>query len=87
MNVAEFAVVVEFSAHLKEKSMIEYTNSEISAIIDEHIHNQKHRDLLKSRFIDGLTYEQLAEKYVLSVRQIKTLIYKKQEIIFRHLNK
>lgn len=65
--------------------MKEYTNSQIENIIDEHIHSQIHRDILKSRFIDGLTYEQISEKYDLSVSQTKNIIYKKQDAIFSHL--
>lgn len=66
--------------------MKEYTNSQIKELIDEHIHSDRDRQMLKSRLVDGLTFEQLAEKYDLSVRQTKRIIYKKQEIIFKHLN-
>lgn len=38
-----------------------YTNSQIAALIDEHIHNQMHRTILKLRFIDGMTYEKISE--------------------------
>lgn len=69
----------------KEKGMKEYTNSQIASIIDEYIHNQRDRDVLKSRFIDGLTYEKIAEKHELSVRYTKTIIYKQQDVIFKHL--
>ena len=65
--------------------MIEYTNSQIEHIIDEYIHSQRDRDLLKDRFINGLTYEQIAEKHDLSVRHVKTIIYKKQDILFLHI--
>lgn len=41
--------------------MIEYTNQQMSECIDEHIHNQMHRLVLKLRFIDGLTYEKISE--------------------------
>lgn len=70
----------------QEESMKEYTNSQIKELIDEHIHSDRDRQILKSRLVDGLTFEQLAEKYDLSVRQTKRIIYKKQEIIFKHLN-
>ena len=70
-----------------KESMIEYTNSQIAAIIDDYIHSERDRSLLKSRLIDGLTFEKLAEKHDLSVRQVKRLIYKKQEIVFKHLEK
>lgn len=65
--------------------MREYTNSEIAGIIDEYIHNAKHRDILKDRFINGLTFEKLAEKHDFSVRQIKNIVYREQNKIFTKL--
>ena len=37
--------------------MKEYTNSEVSAVIDEVIHSERDRKLLKRRLIDGICYE------------------------------
>ncbi len=65
--------------------MKEYTNSEIALIIDEHIHSDRDRQILKSRLIDGMTYEKIAEKYDLSDRQVKRIIYKRQSIVFKNL--
>ena len=65
--------------------MKEYTNSQIAALIDEHIHNCRDRDILKSRYIDGLTYERLAEKYDLSTQRVKTIVYKSQQKLIRYL--
>ena len=62
--------------------MIEYTNSKISNLIDEHIHSERDRAILKRRLIDGICYEPLAEEFELSVRQIKHIVYKGQEKIF-----
>lgn len=41
--------------------MKDYTNSQIAALIDEHIHSERDRQILKRRFIDGCCYEALAE--------------------------
>lgn len=71
----------------KEKEMIEYSNSAISEAIDEYIHSERDRAILKRRLIDGRTYEQLAEEFNFSVSQIKRKIYKGEEIIFSHLPK
>lgn len=65
--------------------MIEYTNSEIRDIIDELIHSERNRDLLKRRLIDGITYEKLAEEFDMSVRQVKNVIYKEQEKVLKRL--
>lgn len=64
---------------------MEYTNSRISELIDEHIHSERDRAILKRRLIDGITFEMLAEEFSMSVRQIKAIVYKAQEILFAHL--
>ena len=46
---------------------------------------QRDRMILKSRLIDGLTFDALAELYDMSPRQIKRIVYKSQETLFRHL--
>lgn len=61
------------------------TNSEIQNWIDEYIHNKRDRDILKDRFINGMTHEQIAEEYDLSVRRVKTIIYKAENRLFKHL--
>lgn len=63
----------------------EYTNSEISAIIDEHIHNELYRNILKARYIDGLTFERIAEKYDMSTSQTKRIVYKNEWTILKNL--
>lgn len=65
--------------------MIDYSNSEISKVIDEYIHNQRNRKLLKRRYIDGICIEPLSEEFGLSVRQVKNIIYKNENVIFKHL--
>ena len=69
----------------KKEKMREYTNSQISHIIDEYIHNALYRNILKSRYIDGMTYEAIAEKYDRTTRQISNIIYKNEKIIFDKL--
>lgn len=64
---------------------MEYTNSQISALIDEYIHSERDRAILKRRLIDGICFEPLAEEFDLSVQRTKTIVYKAQERLFRHL--
>ena len=75
----------EKSEPKKEKMM--YRNSDISNVIDEYVHNQEHRKILKSRFIDGLTYDELANTYPISVRQLKRIIYKYDKILIKMAQK
>lgn len=65
--------------------MTEYTNSRIRELIDEHIHSERDRQILKRRLVDGVTFEPLAEEFGMSVRQIKNIVYKAQEKLFAHL--
>lgn len=71
---------------MKAKS-IEYTNSQIIALIDEYIHSERDRKILKRRLVDGCCYEPLAEEFDLSVRQVKNIVYKSQDKLFRHMLK
>lgn len=65
--------------------MKEYSNSQIEHLIDEYIHSERDRRILKRRLIDGICYEPLAEEFDMSDRQIKRVVYKLQERIFKHL--
>lgn len=66
---------------------MEYTNSQIKALICEHIHSQRDRKILYRRLVDGITYERLAEEFEISTAQAKRIVYKAEEILFRHLDK
>lgn len=68
-----------------EKEVIEYTNSKIAIIIDEHIHKERDRNILKRRLIDGICYEPLAEEFDMSVSQVKRIVHKSEQIIFKRL--
>ena len=64
---------------------MEYTNSQARELIAEYIHSERDRKILERRLIDGITFEKLAEEQELSVSQVKRIIWKGSEIIFRHL--
>ena len=63
----------------------DYLNSEINKVIDEYIHSERDRKILKRRYIDGIRLEPLAEEFDLSVTQIKNIIYKYENIIFDNM--
>lgn len=63
--------------------MKDYTNSQIAALIDEYIHSQRDRDILKDRFINGLTFSELSGRYFLSERQIKRIVAKADKIFLQ----
>lgn len=65
--------------------MMEYSNSQISALIDEWVHSERDRAIMKRRLIDGLTHERLAEEFDISVRQVKRIIYKHMDVLSRYV--
>ena len=65
--------------------MNEYSRSEIENTINEWILNEKHRGIMRRRLIDNITYERLAEEFEMSTSQIKRIVYKCEEKIFKHL--
>ena len=64
---------------------MEYTNSRIRELIAEYIHSERDRAILERRLVDGITFERLADEFDMSVRQMKSIIYKLQEELFKHL--
>lgn len=60
----------------------ELTNTEIARRIDERIHHERNRRILRRRLIDGICYEPLAEEFDMSVRQVKNIVYRAQDVIF-----
>ena len=41
--------------------MKSYTNSHITFLIDEHIHNKRDREIMKLHYVDGISAEKIAE--------------------------
>lgn len=71
------------------KDLQDYSRTELETAIDEWVicrnHAQRDREILKRRLLDGVLYEPLAEEFGLSVRQVKTIVYRTQEQLFKHL--
>jgi len=61
------------------------SNSQIEHAIDEWIHSERDRKILKRRLIDGICYEPLADEMDMSVRQIKYIVSKAEAKLFKHL--
>ena len=61
------------------------SRSEVEHLINEWIFSERDRRILKRRLLDGICYEPLAEEFNLSVRQVKNIVYKGEERIFKHV--
>ena len=66
----------------------EISRSELIRLINQWIigsNAERNRKIIKRRLIDGICFEPLAEEFGLSVRYIKTVVYKCEDKIFSHL--
>lgn len=59
------------------------SRSEVEHLIDEWIRSERDRGILKRRWLDGVTYEKLAEEFDMSVRQIKNVVYRSEKKLIR----
>jgi len=66
-----------------------YDRDDIERLIDKWVifnrHSERNRAILKRSMLDGICFEPLAEEFDLSVRQVKNIVYKSQEQLFKHL--
>lgn len=58
-----------------------YTNSEMANLIDEYIHDERHRVILKRRLIDGATFDTIEDELFLSDRRVKEIVAKGIKIL------
>lgn len=64
---------------------MQYSNSQMIALIEEWIHSERDRAILHRRLVDGVSFERLAEEFDLSTRYVKTIVYRHEQTIFSHL--
>lgn len=82
--VTENATCVMEQAESKPRKA-EYSNSEIAHVIDEYIHSERDRKILKRRYIDGIHLEPLSEEFDLTPKQVRNIILKHEAVLFKHL--
>ena len=73
------------SAERSKPDFENISNSELEKLINEWIHSERDRKILKRRLIDGICYEPLAEEMGMSVIQIKRIVSKAEARLFKHI--
>lgn len=76
------------SQKAQRKRSVDYddvSNSQIEQAIDEWIHSERDRKILKRRLIDGICFEPLAAEFDMSVRHMKTIVSRAEAKLFKHL--
>ena len=59
---------------------------EIDLLIDQWIigrRAERNRAILRRKIYDGITYEELADEFDMSVRQVKNIVYKYGDLIYK----
>lgn len=64
---------------------IEISREQLDELIDQWIFNKRDREIVRERMYDGIGFEQLSDKHGLCVRQVKNIVYKAKEKIYRHI--
>ena len=70
---------------MKKMELYNLSRSDWENLIDEWIFNEKDRAILKRRLLDGLTFEQLAEEFNYSDKNIQRIIYKGTARLFKKI--
>ena len=70
---------------MKKMELYNLSRSDWEHLIDEWIFNEQHRKMLKLNLLDGWTYENLAEEFGRSTRQIARIIPKLQNQLFKRI--
>ncbi|MBR5276750.1 MAG: hypothetical protein IKU35_06420 [Bacteroidaceae bacterium] len=68
-------------------NLIDLSRSDIEWLINEYCFVAKHRAILYSRWLDGLTFEEISIKHDISERQAKNIIRKYREIVLSHIDR
>ena len=67
--------------------MMDLSRDDIVFLIQQFVFSRRDRQVIYDRLIDGLTFDELAFKHSLSVRQIKNIVRKNKEIVFGHVDR
>ena len=70
---------------MKKMENYDLSRSDWENYIDEWIFSERDRAMLKRNLLDGRTYEQIAEQFDMSTRQVARLIPKLQEKLFKRI--
>ena len=65
--------------------MPEYSNSAMCRAIDEYVHHPRYRQILRMRYCDSFTYEEIAEAVNFSTQHVKYICKSYKAMLISHL--
>lgn len=64
---------------------MDLSRSEIAHLINEWVYNKRDREIMSDRMLDGLTYDELADKFCLSPQRLKVIVRDNKNKILSHI--
>ena len=64
----------------------DFSTDRINYLIEQYIHSERDRAIVRRNLIDNIIFEDLETEFGLSVRRLKSIVYKGMEKIFRHIS-
>lgn len=68
----------------RQNNVPDLPRSQWEHLINEWIFSERDRYVLKRYLLDGICFEPLSEEVGLSVRQTKNIVYKTENILYKH---
>lgn len=62
----------------------DYSNYRVKEVIDEYIHSTRDRAMILDNMVDGLSYDELAEKYQLEYEGVRDIMRKGKAALELH---
>ena len=62
-----------------------YKNSDMLRAIDEYVHNPRYREVLRLRFCESCTYDQIAEAVNFSPQHVKHICRSHKDLLISRL--
>ena len=62
-----------------------YKNSDMNTAINEYVRNPRYRDVLRMRYCEGQTYEEIAEKVSYSPQHVKHVCRTYKDILISRI--
>ena len=66
-------------------SILDYRNSDMCNTINEYVRNQRYKDLLRLRYCEGRTYEEIGEIVCYSPQHVKRICKNYHDTLMSHL--
>ena len=78
-------VIYLLNCRAESMSFSELPRPERERLINEWIISERDRKIMNRRFADKIKVETIAEEFDMSVRQIKRIVYKCENILLKHI--